>query len=149
VTDLNNISCSPRHRYRRITPRAHLRADQTGRYGVVETEYQYAPLRIFDFKPGLDGTVKTSAAGWRLDTAMEQHAAQPPDPLAVCLRVGLRRRPPGLQHDGPTNPYTVATTTPAIARTRRARPARACPAAKNGTWGVDIRNADGLVVVRT
>src|SRR6185312_13754609 len=33
--------------------------DPTGRYAVAETEYQYAPLRIFDLKPGLDGTVKT------------------------------------------------------------------------------------------
>src|SRR4030095_13846551 len=30
-----------------------------GRYAVAETEYQYAPLRIFDLKPGLDGQVKT------------------------------------------------------------------------------------------
>jgi hypothetical protein len=29
-----------------------------GRYAVAETEYQYAPLRIFDLKPGLDDTVK-------------------------------------------------------------------------------------------
>src|SRR3989441_5926169 len=33
--------------------------DPTGRYAVAETEYQYQPLRIFDLKPGLDGTVKT------------------------------------------------------------------------------------------
>src|ERR1044071_10408536 len=33
--------------------------DPTGRYAVAETEYQYAPLRIFDLKPALDGTVKT------------------------------------------------------------------------------------------
>src|ERR1051325_9717555 len=30
-----------------------------GRYAVAETEYQYAPLRIFDLKPGLGGTVQT------------------------------------------------------------------------------------------
>lgn len=29
-----------------------------GRYVVAETEYQYAPLRIFDLKPALDGEVK-------------------------------------------------------------------------------------------
>ena len=28
-----------------------------GRYVVAETEYRYAPLRIFDLKPGLDGEV--------------------------------------------------------------------------------------------
>src|SRR5258705_268867 len=30
-----------------------------GRYAVTEAEYQYAPLRIFDMKPGLDGSAKT------------------------------------------------------------------------------------------
>ena len=30
-----------------------------GRYVVDETEYQYAPLRIFDLQPGLDGKVQT------------------------------------------------------------------------------------------
>ena len=28
-----------------------------GRYVVTETEYQYAPIRMFDLKPGLDGEV--------------------------------------------------------------------------------------------
>ena len=42
-----------------------------GRYAVGETEYQYAPLRIFDLKPGLDGTVKTiSPADRRLDRGL-------------------------------------------------------------------------------
>src|SRR5438132_12226887 len=35
--------------------------DPTGRYAVIESEYQYAPLRIVDLKPGLDGEVKTVA----------------------------------------------------------------------------------------
>ena len=29
-----------------------------GRFAVTETEYQYAPLRIFDLSPGLDGKVQ-------------------------------------------------------------------------------------------
>ena len=33
--------------------------DPTGRYAVAETEYQTAPLRIFDLKPGLEGKVET------------------------------------------------------------------------------------------
>ena len=33
--------------------------DPTGRYAVTESETQYQPIRIFDLKPGLDGTVKT------------------------------------------------------------------------------------------
>lgn len=32
--------------------------DPTGRYVVAEAEYQYAPIRIYDLKPGLDGTQK-------------------------------------------------------------------------------------------
>lgn len=34
-----------------------------GRYVVAEAEYQYAPLRIFDLQPALDGEVSTNGAG--------------------------------------------------------------------------------------
>ena len=44
-------------RGRHLRAQSHL--DPTGRYAVTEAEYQYAPLRMFDLKPGLDGTVKT------------------------------------------------------------------------------------------
>jgi hypothetical protein len=30
-----------------------------GKFAVAETEYEYAPLRIFDLRPGLDGKVQT------------------------------------------------------------------------------------------
>ncbi len=30
-----------------------------GRYAILESEYQYAPLRIIDLKPALDGEVET------------------------------------------------------------------------------------------
>ena len=30
-----------------------------GRYAIAETEYQWAPLRIFDLKPGLEGKIQT------------------------------------------------------------------------------------------
>src|SRR5262249_28221804 len=54
-----------------------------GRYAVVESEYQYAPLKVFDLKPGLDGTVKTMSrpigawtADWR--TLIHNHEVRWP-----------------------------------------------------------------------
>ena len=41
-----------------------------GRYVVAETEYQFAPLRIFDLKPALDGEVSNinrPISGWTAD----------------------------------------------------------------------------------
>ena len=45
--------------------------DPTGRFAVTETEYTYAPLRMFDLKPGRDGKVQRS-----------------PSPLARGTRIG-------------------------------------------------------------
>ena len=81
------------HRYRRVSVRGHtFTPTPIGRYAVAETEYQYAPLRIFDLKPGLDGTGEDHLApDRRLDRRLEEPAAQPRGPLAVRLRLGATR----------------------------------------------------------
>ena len=41
-----------------------------GRYAIGETEYRYAPLRIFDLKPALDGetsNIRTPISAWTAD----------------------------------------------------------------------------------
>ena len=76
-----------------------------GRYAVAETEYQYAPLRIFDLKPGLDGTGEDHLpADRRLDRRLEEPGAQPRSPLAVCVRVGYEDGLHVFNMMDPTNP---------------------------------------------
>ncbi len=49
-----------------------------GRYAVGETEYQYAPLRIYDLKPGLDGEVGHDQPFDRsVDRQLEEPLTQP------------------------------------------------------------------------
>ncbi len=49
-----------------------------GRYVIAESEYQYAPLRIFDLKPALDGEVQNirTPCG-RLDRRLAKPGTQP------------------------------------------------------------------------
>jgi hypothetical protein len=122
-------------------------ADPTGRYAWAETEYQYAPLRIFDLKPGLDGTVKTISrpiGAWNADWHDLAHNFEIRWPY-----VFISAYEDGLQIVNmmdPTNPYTVGFY-------------NTCECPHNwvntngdhnifdGAWGVQVRNADGLIVI--
>src|SRR5207245_8183349 len=83
-------------------------ATPDGRYGVLETEYQYAPLRIVDLKPGLDGQVKTISrpiGAWNADWQDLAHNFEIRWPY-----VFVSAYEDGLQVFNmmdPTNPYTV------------------------------------------
>ena len=114
--------------------------DPTGRYAVTEAEYQYAPLRIFDLKPGLDGTVKTISrpiGAWQSDWKDLAHNTEVRWPY-----VFVSAYMDGFQVFNmmdPTNPYTVGYYYTCD-----------CPPNGRGTggaWGVQVRNADGLIVV--
>ena len=75
---------------------------------MAEAEYQYAPLRIFDLKPGLDGTVKTISrpiGAWTADWRTCRTTTRSAGPTSSS-----RRYEDGLQVFNmmdPTNPYTV------------------------------------------
>jgi len=114
--------------------------DPTGRYAVTETEYQYAPLRLFDLKPALDGTVKTITrpiSAWTADWKDLPHNTEVRWPYVFV----------SADHDGfqvfnmidPTNPYTVG-----YYYTCECPPN---PTGSGGAWGVQVRNADGMIVV--
>src|SRR6185436_17801627 len=106
-----------------------------GRYGVLESEYQYAPLRIIDLKPALDGTAKTVTRPIGAYTARWQglphnHEVRWPYVFVSAYEDGLQV----FNMMDPTNPYTVAyydTYDGPIGI---------------GSFGVDVRNADGLIV---
>ena len=122
--------------------------DPTGRYAVVETEYQYAPLRIFDLKPGLDGTVKNinrPIGAW-----IPQWNSLPHNVAIRWPYVMVSDYEDGLQVFNmmdPTNPYTVGYYYTFDGPHAQGAAGAGLSGGEPGTWGIDVRNADGLMVV--
>jgi hypothetical protein len=129
-----------------------------GRYIVTEAEYQYAPLRMFDLKPGLDKKVQTISqpigawtADWR-DLA-HNHEVRWPLVFVSAYEDGLQV----FNMLDPTDPYTVAY----YDTYGGAHEAGCCSNAyiadqsqdpkdkdvDNGAFGVQVRDADGLIVI--
>jgi hypothetical protein len=139
-------------------------ATPDGRYGILETEYQYAPLRIVDLKPALDGQVTTVSrpiGAWISDWTTNPHNIEVRWPYVF---VGAYEE--GLQIFNiidPTNPYTVGYYDTYDGPHARGRspvvgdpelrwrdptwPIPATAAVINGAWGIDVRNTDGLIVI--
>jgi hypothetical protein len=122
--------------------------DPTGRYAVTETEYQYAPLRMFDLKPGIDGTVQTISrpigawtANWK--NLSHNHEVRWPYVFVSAYKDGLQV----FNMMDPTNPYTVAYYDAYDAPDDIAgAPPAGLLGSMGGTFGVDVRNNDGLIV---
>ncbi len=125
-----------------------------GRYGVAETEYQYAPLRIFDMKPGLDGEVETVSrpiGAWTMRWKGLPHNTEVRWPY-----VFVSAYEDGMQVFNmmdPTSPYTVGfyDTYDGPNEIDKSNPfePKAPPGqggVSNGSFGIDVRNADGLIV---
>ena len=118
--------------------------EPTGRYAWTESEYQYAPLRVFDLKPGLDGTVKTVSrpiGAWNADWKDLAHNFEIRWPY-----VFISGYEDGLQVANmmdPTNPYTVGYYYTCECPHMSGGPA----GVMNGAWGIQVRNADGLIVI--
>ena len=116
-----------------------------GRYVVGETEYQYAPLRIFDLKPALDGEVQNVSlpiSAWTADwrNLAHNHEIRWPYVFVAAYEDGLQV----FDMRDPENPYTVAYYDTFDGRHKTGGCAdRIC----NGAFGVDVRNHDGLVVI--
>jgi hypothetical protein len=116
-----------------------------GRYFVGETEYQYAPLRIFDLKPVLDGeteTVSMPVSAWTPDwrNLAHNHEMRWPYVFVSAYEDGLQV----FNMMDAENPFTVAyyDTYPGPHKEGMCGD-RIC----NGAFGVDVRNRDGLIVV--
>ncbi len=114
-----------------------------GRYVVAESEYQFSPLRIFDLKPALDGEVTNinrPIAGWtpRWDHLAHNHEVRWPYVFVSGYLDGLQV----MSLMDPENPVTVAYYDTYIGPPNTDRYSQF-----NGNFGVDVRNADGLIVV--
>ena len=116
-----------------------------GRYIIGETEYQYAPLRIYDLKPALDGEVTNIGlpisawtANW--ENLSHNHEVRWPYVFVSAYEDGLQI----FNMRDPKNPYTVAYyDTYDGAHKVGFCSDNVC----NGAFGVDVRNADGLIVI--
>ena len=116
--------------------------DPTGRYAVTEVEYRFSPLRIFDMKPGLDGTVKTISrpiGAWTANWKNYAHNMEVRWPYVFVAAYD-----DGLQIFNmmdPTNPYTVG-----YYDTHDGPDGKPTEEKAFGMWSPQIRNADGLIV---
>jgi hypothetical protein len=126
-------------------------ATPDGRYAVTQTEYQYSPVRFWDLKPGLDGTVKAItrpigawAANWKL--ASHNHEIRWPYVFIGAFEDGLQI----VNMMDPTNPYTVGFYNTHSGSVLHGEdlgfPPKEGTSIFDGVWGVDVRNADGMIV---
>lgn len=118
---------------------------QDGRYAIGETEYQYAPLRIYDMKPALDGeqkiirrTISAWTANWK--NLVHNHEVRWPYVFVSGYQDGLQI----FSLLDPENPRTVGYYDTYIGPEDDGVEEGGVG---NGAFGVDVRNADGLIVI--
>jgi len=114
-----------------------------GRFVIAETEYRYAPLRIFDLKPALDGEVSNinrPISAWTADwrNLVHNHEVRWPYVFVSGYLDGLQV----FTLIDPENPATVAYYDTYLGPENTDR-----YPVFNGAFGVDVRNSDGLIVV--
>ncbi len=114
-----------------------------GRYVVAETEYQYAPLRIFDLKPALDGdvqTIRNPISAWTADwqNLVHNHEVRWPLVFVSGYLDGLQV----FSLEDPKNPVTVAYYDTYLGPPNTDRYSMF-----NGSFGIDVRNSDGLIAM--
>jgi len=123
-----------------------------GRYAIGETEFQYAPLRIFDLQPGFDGeeaNIAKTIGSWHSDwrTVAHNHEVRWPYVFVSGYETGLQI----FNMIDPTEPYTVGYfDTFDGPHNARAAPRPETPyswGVYQGAWGIDVRNSDGLIVI--
>ena len=114
-----------------------------GRYVIAETEYQYAPLRIFDLQPALEGEqtnirspISAFTANWQ--NLVHNHEVRWPYIFVAGYLDGLQL----FNLQDPLNPQTVGFYDTYIGPPNPVRTNMF-----NGAFGVDVRNEDGLIVI--
>jgi hypothetical protein len=116
-----------------------------GRYAVGEVEYQYAPLRIFDMQPAMEGdrtNIRSAISAWTANwkNLVHNHEVRWPYVFVSGYQDGLQV----FSLLDPKNPRTVAYYD---TYTGPENDGVMGGGVGNGAFGVDVRNADGLVVI--
>lgn len=114
-----------------------------GRYAVAETEYQHAPLRIFDLQPALVGetqVIRRPISAWTADWQhlVHNHEVRWPFVFVSGYVDGLQI----FSLMDPENPQTVGFYDTYIGPLNDD-----FTPVFNGAFGVDVRNEDGLIVI--
>jgi hypothetical protein len=124
-----------------------------GKYAVGEAEWQYQPLRIFDLKPAgqtelrnINRPIGAWQANWQ--TVAHNHEVRWPYVFVSGYETGLSV----FNMMDPTNPYTVGYFDTYNGQHNKGGMAGSASGnftwgVYDGVWGVDVRNADGIVVV--
>ncbi|MBI4499611.1 MAG: hypothetical protein HY700_00465 [Gemmatimonadetes bacterium] len=125
-----------------------------GRYAIGEAEWQYQPLRIFDLKPGLDGQVKVISrpmGAWTADWQNLAHNTEVRWPYVFVS--GYEDGLYVFNMMDPANPYTVGYYDTFDGPHNKGAAGSNTPTSNftwgiyDGAFGVDVRNADGLIVI--
>jgi hypothetical protein len=118
--------------------------DPLGRFAILESEYQYAPLRFIDLKPNgqqattVNRPIGAWAANWK--NLAHNHEVRWPYAFISAYEDGLGV----VNMMDPTNPITVGYyDTYEGPHAKGACGGQIC----NGAFGVDVRNTDGLIVI--
>jgi hypothetical protein len=122
-----------------------------GQFVVTETEYQWAPLRIFDLRPGLEGkipAVTQPVSVWNSDwnDLAHNHEIRWPYVFVSAYEDGLQI----FNMQDPSKPHTVAwyyTCECAHNVGYGGLPEWSGKTIYNGAFGIDVRNADGLIMI--
>lgn len=114
-----------------------------GRYAVAETEYRYAPLRIFDLQPALTGertNISEPISAWTADwrNLTHNHEVRWPYVFVSGYLDGLQI----FSLMDPENPVTVGYYDTYLGPENTDR-----YPVFNGAFGIGVRNEDGLIVV--
>lgn len=125
--------------------------DPTGRYAIAETEYEYAPLRVFDLQPGLQGKVQTvnkPIGAWTADwhDLTHNHEVRWPFVFASSYEDGLQV----FSMYDPTHPTEVGwyyTCQCTHEHGFGGVPLWEGTSVMQGAFGIDIRNRDGLIMI--
>jgi len=115
---------------------------------VTETEYQYAPLRIFDLKPGLDGKVQTVTqpiGAWNADwhDLVHNHEVRWPFVFVSGYEDGLQV----FSMYDPTHPVSVGWYYTCQCAHEIDPDGSDRWGVDQGAWGIDVRNRDGLIMI--
>ncbi len=137
-------------------------ATPDGRYGVTQMEYRHSPIRIFDLKPGLEGETRTISrpiGAWQAEpngwnNASHNHQIRWPYVFVGSFDDGLQV----INMMDPTSPYTVGyydtQDGPDLQGLGLIVSGDGVESSNargntifNGAWGINVRNADGLIVI--